>query len=199
MLRRQEGFTLIELMVVVTIIAILASFAAPSFRGYIIEARLNEAKPYLLEIASRMRTYKARNGVYPGAGADILSEDTLTSTIGVDLTSSENFCFAFIVPPVASFVTNSEAGDPTVEFEVWAIMRSANAASVTGPKTKSCAVSTSKRPPSGWVATNRVPRQGRAVAYRYPPPPNGTDAIAGANGVRFTWIEGLSTSNAFAP
>lgn len=197
MRRRQEGFTLIELMVVVTIIAILASFAAPSFRGYIVEARLNEAKPYLLEIASRMRTYKARNGVYPG---ETLSEDTLTSTIGVDLSSSENFCFVFVVPPAGTnFVTNSEAGDPAPEFEVWAIMRSANAASVTGPKTKSCAVSTSKRPPSGWVATNRVPRQGRAVVYRYPPPPNGTDAIAGANGVRFTWIEGLSTSNAFAP
>ena len=58
MARGERGFTLIELMVVVTIIGILASVAMPIFRGYVQEAQINEAKPYLLEIAAKQRSYK---------------------------------------------------------------------------------------------------------------------------------------------
>src|SRR5471032_2661175 len=92
---RQLGFTLIELMVVVTVIGILAAVAIPIYRGYVREAHLNEAKPYLLDIASKQRSFKVRNGVYCCSGGN-MNETVLTNGLNVDLNSTGNFCFVVI-------------------------------------------------------------------------------------------------------
>lgn len=206
---RQRGFTVFELMIVVTIIGILATAAVPIFHGYVQEARLNEAKPYMLDIAARERIYKLRNGTYCCSGSG-LDETVMSAGLGVDLTTTGNFCFVVIcrdstlctTPTTTAFAAASEAGDPTVEFEVWAILRQTSTTTVAGPQSSTCTMPTTKRPPTGWVAASTsglAARQGRAIVFRYPPPPNGRDAVSGANSVKFSWAEGMSLTHALTP
>jgi prepilin-type N-terminal cleavage/methylation domain-containing protein len=202
----QSGFTLIELMIVVTIIGILATIAVPYYRGYVRQAHLAEAKPYLLDIASKERSYKVRNGLYCCASSN-LSEANLTSGLNVDLNGTGNFCFVVIcrdstlctTTNSTNFISTSQGGDPTVEFEVWAILRATSTTSVTGPSSTTCTMPAAKPTPTGWVQTSgsgQPGREGRAVVYRYPPPPNRRDTAAGTDSIFFSWLEGLSESDA---
>ena len=54
MKRTQRGITLIELIVVVTIVGLLAAIAIPSYRQYMIRAHRTEAKTRLLQLAQAL-------------------------------------------------------------------------------------------------------------------------------------------------
>lgn len=55
--RRTLGFTLIELMIAVVIVAILASIALPSYRNYVLRANRTVAKTTLVEVQSRQESF----------------------------------------------------------------------------------------------------------------------------------------------
>lgn len=60
----EKGFTLIELMIVVVIIAILAAIAIPAYQEYIFRSRRAEAQSLLNEAAAREERWRAQNGKY---------------------------------------------------------------------------------------------------------------------------------------
>ena len=62
----RSGFTLIELMIVVAIIAILAAIAVPNFLLYQSRARQSEARILLSGVYESELTYFAENSVYAG-------------------------------------------------------------------------------------------------------------------------------------
>jgi type IV pilus assembly protein PilE len=64
---RQRGFTLIELMVVVVIVAILAAVAIPNYSQYVIRGKLVEAPSTLANLRVRMEQYFQDNRTYPTA------------------------------------------------------------------------------------------------------------------------------------
>lgn len=60
-----RGFTFIEIMVVVAILAILAALVVPRIAGRTDEARLTAAKVQIRNIEGALQLYKLDNGVYP--------------------------------------------------------------------------------------------------------------------------------------
>ena len=67
-MRPSRGFTLIELMVVVAIIAILSAIALPSYSDYIVRGKITEAVAGLSDIRVRMEQYFQDNRSYVSAG-----------------------------------------------------------------------------------------------------------------------------------
>ena len=80
-----RGFTLIEIMLVVAIIAVLAAFALPQYRDYVLRGQLVEASNGLSSLRANMERYYQDNRTY----ADVLplrapcnSLDPATRTFG---------------------------------------------------------------------------------------------------------------------
>jgi general secretion pathway protein G len=63
--RRQKGFTLIEIMVVVVIIGLLAAIVAPNFIGQVDTAAINKAKQDIRGIETALNLFRLDNYRYP--------------------------------------------------------------------------------------------------------------------------------------
>lgn len=65
-MQRHSGFTLIEILMTVAIIAILAAVAIPSYTSYITRSRIEEATSNLLAMRTKMEQYFQDNRSYLG-------------------------------------------------------------------------------------------------------------------------------------
>lgn len=66
-MRRQHGFTLIELMITVAIIGILAAISYPAYTNYLVKGTRANAKSVLLDIAQKEQAYLLDSRAYAAA------------------------------------------------------------------------------------------------------------------------------------
>ncbi|MDD5005905.1 MAG: prepilin-type N-terminal cleavage/methylation domain-containing protein [Candidatus Omnitrophica bacterium] len=78
----RDGFTLIELIIVIIVIGILASIALPRYQRIAEKSRVAEAKNILSTIRSAQLTYYAQYGAY--CGADISPLDVTIDNYGTN-------------------------------------------------------------------------------------------------------------------
>ena len=62
--KKRSGFTIIELMIVIMIVAILVSLAYPSYVGYVRKAKRGEAQQLLLNWAINQEIWRSNNTAY---------------------------------------------------------------------------------------------------------------------------------------
>src|SRR5881392_2568311 len=80
MKRIQQGFTLIELMIVVAIVGILAAIALPAYQDYTIRARVSEAAAAAGACKTAVAEYFASKAALPTDAATARCSDTAAAT-----------------------------------------------------------------------------------------------------------------------
>lgn len=93
MKRQHQGFTLIEVMIVVAIVGILAAIAMPSYTEYIRRGHRAEARAALLQGAQWMERAATATGTYP-----------LTASFPTTLTTMQSgrYTVAVASPPASA-------------------------------------------------------------------------------------------------
>ena len=63
--KAQQGFTLIELMIVIAIVGILAAIALPAYQDYVVRAKMSEPAAALAEAKTSLAEYYSSNNRFP--------------------------------------------------------------------------------------------------------------------------------------
>ena len=99
---RDSGFTLVELMIVVTIVSILSAIAVPMYSQYVRRGKITEATSSLSELRLRAEKFFADNRTYVG----------FNQTIG----NARYFGYTCVTPTASTFMctANGSTGDGTM-------------------------------------------------------------------------------------
>jgi type IV pilus assembly protein PilE len=68
-MRKQKGFTLLEVMIALVVVAILAAVALPSYSNYVKRGKIQEATTNLSTMRTKLEQYYQDNRRYDGACA----------------------------------------------------------------------------------------------------------------------------------
>ncbi len=119
--RSREGFTLIELMVVVVIIGILAALAIPRFMQATTKTKQAEAKSILKQIFVMEQAYRQEYNTYWGNGVTAsAAAPTTMGRIGVEIGSTARYTYS-LVAATSAFTATATSGilDDDAAVDTW--------------------------------------------------------------------------------
>jgi len=112
MIKRQAGFTLIEVMMVVVIIGILAAIAFPSYREYVLRGHRSEGVALLSEAAARQERYYAQNNTYADSVAKLsMSANSDNDHYTLSVVAANATSYSLLATAINSQVDDSKCGN----------------------------------------------------------------------------------------
>lgn len=106
---RLKGFTLIEVMIVVVIVAILASIAIPAYTSQMIKSRRVDVQREIVSHAQALERYFTTNGSYVSSGTTCgVADPAINKHYTVTTTCSSATAFSIKASPS---VTGPQSGD----------------------------------------------------------------------------------------
>ena len=135
----ESGFTLIELMIVVGIVAILASIALPSYNDYITRGRITDAISGLSDMRVKLEQYFQDKRTYVGACASATVAPLPASTNSFDFSctlaansytvtatgKASMFGFVYTVNEVGTRATTGVPAGWTTSTSCWVVKKGA--------------------------------------------------------------------------
>jgi prepilin-type N-terminal cleavage/methylation domain-containing protein len=91
--QKQSGFTIVELLIVVVVIAILAAITIVSYNGIQARANLSALQSDMRGIVNKVEMYKAQNGTYPQNNDVTMATVGLSASKGLYDTTDGNFLY----------------------------------------------------------------------------------------------------------
>ena len=128
----QQGFTLIELMIVVAIIGILAAFAIPAYEDYIARTQASEGIELMGGGKTPMAEFYADKGRWPAAAVSVMG-----NTIGKYTSSVAMTVGAGLTPPSMTLTATLKAASSGVNNKVAG--KTVNLGTTDGGKNWTCA------------------------------------------------------------
>jgi len=111
-MQRSTGFTLIELMVTIAIVAILAAIALPNYTDYVRRGKLQEATSNLLAMRTKMEQYFQDNRSYTTPGAPVLAPCVAGSSVPIP--ALKYFSITCPVLTATTYTIQADGSDPTL-------------------------------------------------------------------------------------
>lgn len=111
----RKGFTLVELMIVIAIVAILVALALPSYSAYIRKAKRGEAEKLLMNWANVQEIWRANNPEYDdGTNIGIPTHDYYTFSV----TGTSASAYILTADPTGDQANDKDRGQACDPLEI---------------------------------------------------------------------------------